>query len=114
MTVCLFAAVTLALAAGMFGLSAGQGAVEGSEQWRSAFIQARGGIIGQGLYWASDRLVQRVGVDIIVVFLFVVALVLLTGASLAAVLRATGNGLVDTTRMLGRHRPPLSLRQRCA
>jgi S-DNA-T family DNA segregation ATPase FtsK/SpoIIIE len=110
--VCLFASVTLALAAGTFGLSAGQGNVTGAEQWRSAFIEARGGIAGQGLYWVSDRLVQGVGVDIIVVFLFVVALVLLTGASLAAILRATGNGLVDTTRVLGRHSPSLSLRRR--
>ncbi len=109
---CLFAAVTLALAAGTLGLSAGQGSVHGSEQWRTAFLEARGGIAGQGLYWASDRLVQRVGVDIIVVFLFVVSLVLLTGASLAAVLRATGNGLVDTTRVLGRHRPRLRRRPR--
>jgi S-DNA-T family DNA segregation ATPase FtsK/SpoIIIE len=45
-------------------------------------------------------MVQTVGVDILVVFLMLVAGVLLTGASLAAVLRATGNGLVDTSRVL--------------
>jgi len=38
-------------------------------------------------------MVQTVGVDILVVFLMLVGVVLLTGASLAAVLRATGNGL---------------------
>ncbi|HEX7609689.1 MAG TPA: DNA translocase FtsK, partial [Solirubrobacteraceae bacterium] len=35
-----------------------------------------------------------------VVFLLVVGVILITGASLAGVLRATGNGLIDTTRMV--------------
>ena len=98
---CLFAAVTLALAAGTLGVSGGTPAHgPASEQWRSAFLQAHGGVMGQALYWASHRLVQTVGVDILVVFLALVGVVLLTGASLAAVLRATGNGLVDTSRVL--------------
>jgi S-DNA-T family DNA segregation ATPase FtsK/SpoIIIE len=98
---CLFAAVTLALAAGILGLSSGTPAHDpASEQWRSGFLQAHGGVMGQGIYWAAHRLVQSVGVDILVVFLMVVGVVLLTGASLAAVLRATGNGLVDTSRMM--------------
>jgi DNA segregation ATPase FtsK/SpoIIIE, S-DNA-T family len=99
--VCVFAAVTLALAAGTLGLSGGTPAHGApSEQWRSAFLQTHGGIMGQGLYWVSDRLVQSVGVDILVVFLMVVGVVLLTGASLAVMLRATGNGLVDTSRVV--------------
>jgi DNA segregation ATPase FtsK/SpoIIIE, S-DNA-T family len=98
---CLFAAVTLALAAGTLGVSSGTPAHgPSSEQWRSAFLQAHGGIMGQALYWAAHRMVQTVGVDILVVFLTLVGVVLLTGASLAAVLRATGNGLVDTSRVL--------------
>jgi S-DNA-T family DNA segregation ATPase FtsK/SpoIIIE len=98
---CLFAAVTLALAAGTLGVSGGTPAHDpSSEQWRSAFLQAHGGVMGQALYWAAHRLVQTVGVDILVVFLALVGVVLLTGASLAAVLRATGNGLVDTSRVL--------------
>jgi S-DNA-T family DNA segregation ATPase FtsK/SpoIIIE len=98
---CVFGAVTLALAAGTLGVSSGTpsgGAA--AEQWRSAFLQTHGGIVGQGLYWGSHRMVQTVGVDILVVFLMVVGVVLLTGASLAAVLRATGNGLLDTSRVL--------------
>jgi S-DNA-T family DNA segregation ATPase FtsK/SpoIIIE len=98
---CLFAAVTLALAAGTLGLSSGtptRGAA--AEQWRSAFLQTHGGIVGQAFYWSAHRLVQTVGVDILVVFLALVGVVLLTGASLAAVLRATGNGLLDTTRVV--------------
>ena len=98
---CVFSAVTLALAAGTLGVSDGT-AAEGpsSTQWRSDFLQSHGGILGQTLYWVAHRLVQSVGVDILVVFLLVVGVVLLTGASLAAVLRATGNGLIDTSRMV--------------
>jgi S-DNA-T family DNA segregation ATPase FtsK/SpoIIIE len=96
---CVFAAVTLALAAGTLGVSNGTHG-PASEQWRSAFLQAHGGIVGQGFYWAAHRLVQTVGVDILVVFLTLVGVVLLTGASLAAVLRATGSGLIDTTRVI--------------
>jgi DNA segregation ATPase FtsK/SpoIIIE, S-DNA-T family len=98
---CLFAAMTLALAAGTLGVSSGTPSHgPDSEQWRSAFLQTHGGIMGQALYWAAHRMVQTVGVDILVVFLTLVGVVLLTGASLAAVLRATGNGLVDTSRVL--------------
>ncbi len=97
---CLFAAVTLALAAGTLGVSSGTPADAGSEQWSAASLQSHGGILGQGLYWVAHRLVQTVGVDILVVFLLVVGVVLLTGLSLAVVLRATGNGLVDTSRVL--------------
>jgi DNA segregation ATPase FtsK/SpoIIIE, S-DNA-T family len=98
---CLFAAVTLALAAGTFGVSSGTPAhATSSAQWHSAFLQTHGGLLGQSLYWVAHRLVQTVGVDILVVFLTVVGVVLLSGASLAAVLRATGNGLVDTSRVL--------------
>jgi DNA segregation ATPase FtsK/SpoIIIE, S-DNA-T family len=98
---CLFAAVTLALAAGTLGVSDGTPAHgSSSEQWHSAFLQTHGGIMGQALYWGAHRMVQTVGVDILVVFLALVGAILLSGASLAAVLRATGNGLADTSRVL--------------
>jgi DNA segregation ATPase FtsK/SpoIIIE, S-DNA-T family len=98
---CIFAAVTLALAAGTLGVSSDPPAgAPASAQWHSAYLQTHGGIMGQGLYWASHRLVQSAGVDILILFLFVVGVVLLTGASLAAVLRATGNGIADTSRVI--------------
>jgi DNA segregation ATPase FtsK/SpoIIIE, S-DNA-T family len=98
---CVFAAVTLALAAGTLGMSSGTPAhISPSAQWHSAFLQAHGGIVGQGLYWTAHRLVQSAGVDILILFLLAVGVVLLTGASLAAVLRATGNGLADTSRVI--------------
>jgi DNA segregation ATPase FtsK/SpoIIIE, S-DNA-T family len=97
---CLFAAVTLALAAGTLGLGDGAADDASSEQWHSGFLQSHGGIAGQSLYWVAHRLVQTVGVDILVVFLAVAGAILLSGASLAAVLRATGHGLADTSRIL--------------
>ncbi len=102
---CVFAAVTLALAAGMFGLSSGEaGRSVSTDVWGSAHLQSHGGIAGQALYQLTHRLVQDVGVDILVVFLLITGVVLLTGASIASVIRATGSGVVDTTRMMRRLR----------
>ncbi|HYB24684.1 MAG TPA: DNA translocase FtsK, partial [Solirubrobacteraceae bacterium] len=70
--------------------------------WTSAYLQAHGGIVGQGLYALSHRLVQQVGVYILVVFLALSGAILLTGASIASVIRATGNGVIDSTRMVRR------------
>ncbi len=94
---CVFAAVTLALAAGTLGVSAG---TPNGAQWSTTFLSARGGAVGQVEYVVAHRLVQQVGVDILVVFLLIVGIVLLTGASLASAIRATGGGVMDTTRML--------------
>jgi S-DNA-T family DNA segregation ATPase FtsK/SpoIIIE len=103
---CLFAAATLALAAGMFGLSSH--AADGAQAWTSAHMQTHGGVAGEALYQLAHRLVQGVGVDILVIFLLLTGLILVTGASLAGVLRATGNGLLDTSRVvrgIGEARP---------
>ncbi|HEY2767863.1 MAG TPA: DNA translocase FtsK [Solirubrobacteraceae bacterium] len=105
-SICLAGAIVLALASGTLGVSPGQGA-GGAElarsHWSTGFLQARGGASGQVLYDVAHRLVQQVGVDILVVFLFLVGVVLLTGASLATVLRATGSGVIDSTRVLRAH-----------
>jgi DNA segregation ATPase FtsK/SpoIIIE, S-DNA-T family len=98
--VCVFAAVTLALAAGMFGLSSA--AASGTRVWASAHLQTHGGVVGEALYQLTHRLVQDVGVDILVVFLLLTGVILLTGASIASVIRATGSGVLDTTRMMRR------------
>jgi S-DNA-T family DNA segregation ATPase FtsK/SpoIIIE len=63
-------------------------------------MQSHGGIVGQALYGLAHPLVQGLGVGILVIFLMVVGVVLLTGASLASVIRATGAGLLDTTRVM--------------
>jgi S-DNA-T family DNA segregation ATPase FtsK/SpoIIIE len=97
---CVFAGVTLALAAGALGLSASAG--HGGPAWSSEHLQMHGGLIGEALYRLTHPLVQDLGVGVLVVFLLLVGTILLTGASLATALRATGSGLLDTTRMVRR------------
>ncbi len=101
---CVFASVTLALAAGMFGLGSAHGRVvaTGPRAWSSRYLQEHGGITGQALYALAHGLVQQLGVDILVVFLALAGAILLTGASIASVIRATGAGVVDSTRMVRR------------
>jgi S-DNA-T family DNA segregation ATPase FtsK/SpoIIIE len=94
---CLFAGVMLALAAGTLGVSAG---TPHGAQWTTSFLSARGGAAGELGYVVTHRLVQQVGVDILVVFLLIVGVVLLTGASLASAVKATGGGVMETTRVL--------------
>ena len=100
---CLLAAATLALAAGTFGL--GDSAPR-AEFWDPATFEARGGIVGEALYWASSRLFQDFGADLLAVFLLVAGVLLLTGASVAGLLRSTGNAAAGTTRRLRRGEAP--------
>jgi DNA segregation ATPase FtsK/SpoIIIE, S-DNA-T family len=95
---CLFAAATLALAAGTLGVSSH--AAHGDAAWTSAYLQSHGGVVGEGFYQLAHKLVQDVGVDILVMFLLFVGATLITGASLGGALRATGSGVVETTRMM--------------
>jgi S-DNA-T family DNA segregation ATPase FtsK/SpoIIIE len=95
--ICLFSGVVLALSAGTLGVSAG---TPRGVQWNTPFLSARGGALGELAYAVLHRLVQQVGVDILVVFLLLVGAVLLTGASLASVVKATGGGVMETTRVL--------------
>ena len=108
---CLFAALTLMLAAGTFGLGPG-GTREG--YWDAPFFQARGGIAGEALLWAVASAVSTIGAHILALFLLVAGVLLLTGASVAGVLRTTGSGLADTTRALGRIVPVPARRTRGA
>jgi DNA segregation ATPase FtsK/SpoIIIE, S-DNA-T family len=101
--ICLFCSVTLALAAGTLGITSGS--PSGSSQWHPDSLDSHGGLSGQLLFWVAHRLVQDVGVSILVVFLALVGVTLLTGASIAAVIASTGSGLLDTTRMLTQKRP---------
>jgi S-DNA-T family DNA segregation ATPase FtsK/SpoIIIE len=96
--ICLFAGITLALAAGTFGISSSAHSAEAA--WSSAFMQSHGGVLGTALFQLAHRLIQDVGVGILVVFLLLVGAVLVTGASLGATLRATGSGVAETTRMM--------------
>src|SRR5215212_3371500 len=97
---CLFAGLTLALAAGTLGLGPGDGPV----RWDEAWVTPRGGLVGEGLYWATGTLLGDVGAHIIAIFLFIAAVLLLTGATVAGVVRATHTQVAETTRAL-RPRP---------
>ncbi|HEX2410025.1 MAG TPA: DNA translocase FtsK 4TM domain-containing protein [Solirubrobacteraceae bacterium] len=91
---CLFAAFALGLAAGTLGLGPG-----GSEvRWDAEWVRPRGGLVGEGLYWGVSTALGTVGAHIICVFLLLAAVLLLTGASVAGVLRATSTSVSTTTR----------------
>ena len=85
---CLFAAGCLGLAAGTLGLGGGSTADD------------NGGLAGEGLYELTSTLLGDVGTHIVAVFLFIAGVLLLTGASVASVLRATGDSVTTTGRKL--------------
>jgi S-DNA-T family DNA segregation ATPase FtsK/SpoIIIE len=100
--ICLLGATTLGFAAGSFGLGPGGSQVA----WDAEWLKPRGGALGEGLYYVTDTLLGSVGSHIIVLFLFLAAVLLLTGASVAGVLKATHGHVSETTRSLRAVRPP--------
>jgi S-DNA-T family DNA segregation ATPase FtsK/SpoIIIE len=87
---CLLASACLGLAVGTLGLGPGEGAP----------VAERGGHLGQVMADAATRAVSDIGAHILALFLFCAALLLLTGATVAGVLRATSTQVVETTRAL--------------
>ena len=49
--------------------------------------------MGEGLFWVARTLFQEIGAHILFVFLFVAGFMLLTGASIAGVIRATSESV---------------------
>jgi len=92
--VLLFASTTLGLAGGTLGIL---GPAVGSSYWQSAYFEQRGGIVGQGELWAVTHLVGTLGANFLAVFLFLAGVVLLSGGSLAMMLRSAGEGIADAT-----------------
>jgi S-DNA-T family DNA segregation ATPase FtsK/SpoIIIE len=97
--ICLFVALALAFGAGTFGL--GPDGPHGAFWVRETF-EARGGAVGEALYYGASTLLADVGAHILAVFLLVAGVLLLTGASVAGVMRATATKAADTTRSLRR------------
>ena len=64
-----------------------------------------GGEVGELLREVVAALVGDFGADVLSVFLFVAAVLLLTGATIAGVVQATGSGVADTTRVLRSAKP---------
>ena len=97
---CLCAATTLALAAGTLGL--GPGAIGRHGFWQPAAFESRGGVVGQAELWVSSNLLSMLGAHILAVFGLIAGLILVTGATLAGILRATGDGATSAGRALKR------------
>jgi S-DNA-T family DNA segregation ATPase FtsK/SpoIIIE len=93
----LFAALTLALAGDVLGVASAP-AREGF--FHPVFFEGHGGIVGEGEYYATSHLIGGVGTAILTLFMLVAAITLLTGGSIAALLRAAGSGVADATRTL--------------
>ncbi len=99
-TICLFAAITLALAAGTLGITTGPG--PHSDAWTSAHMQSHGGVVGEALFRLASPLVQSLGVGILVVFLAVTGTMLLTGSSLGTLVRDLGSLAAAAVHLLRR------------
>ncbi|MFZ0090741.1 MAG: DNA translocase FtsK [Solirubrobacteraceae bacterium] len=99
-TVCLVAALTLGLAAGTLGI--GPGPAPRDHFWQAHVLERRGGVIGQAEFWVSSHLLSVLGADILAVFLLIAGLILVSGATLASVLRLTGAGVAGTGRAVRR------------
>ncbi len=95
---CVAAGVTLALAAGTLGVSSSAPPSQGESSWSTVFMQSHGGVVGEALYQAAHRLVQSVGVDILVLFLLFVGVTLLTGSSPAGALRTAARHALAAAR----------------
>ena len=57
-----------------------------------------GGNVGEGLHWVLSTGLGSIGADIVAAFLFVAALLLLTGATIAGVVKATTESVTTSSR----------------
>jgi DNA segregation ATPase FtsK/SpoIIIE, S-DNA-T family len=85
---CLLTALMLGLAAGTFGLGPDHPARHGVFA-QPEFFKVHGGLVGESLYWVTSTLFSRVGAHLIFVFLLIVGVMLLTGASISSVIAST-------------------------
>ncbi|HEX8647507.1 MAG TPA: DNA translocase FtsK, partial [Thermoleophilaceae bacterium] len=97
---CLLGALMLGLAGELFGLGPSEPARDGWMQ--PDYFEDHGGAFGEALYWVASTLFQDVGAHIIFLFLLVAGVLLLTGASIAGVIKGTRQGLVTTTHRVKR------------
>jgi DNA segregation ATPase FtsK/SpoIIIE, S-DNA-T family len=101
--ICLFAALTLGLAAGTLGVGPG-----GTRPawWDPEWVKTRGGMTGEALDWVVATLTGSVGAHILAVFLFIAGVLLLTGASVAGVIKATSDSVSTTIKKAPTPRRP--------
>ena len=106
--VCLTIALTLILAAGTLGI--GPGTAPAHAFWRPHEFEARGGIVGQGELWVTTKLISTLGAQILSLFLLIAGVILLSGATLASLVRLTGTGVAETGRAIRRSSEQLAAR----
>src|SRR3954451_1874553 len=85
---CLVTALMLGLAAGTFGLGPAHPVRHGAFA-QPEFFRVHGVLVGESLYWVTSTLFSRVGSHLIFVFLMLVSLMLLTGASISSLIAST-------------------------
>ncbi len=93
--VCLFLSLELGLAAGTLGI--GPGGFRPTD-FDVPYAKEHGGMVGAALFKGVSMLLGTVGVHIVAVFVFLTAVLLLTGASVAGVLKATSDTVTTSTR----------------
>ena len=91
----LFLSLQLGLAAGTLGIGPGGRRVSDFDVF---YAKQHGGMIGAALDKGIGTLLGSVGVHVIAVFLFLAAVLLLTGASVAGFLKATSDTVTTSSR----------------
>ncbi|HET6509255.1 MAG TPA: DNA translocase FtsK [Baekduia sp.] len=100
--ICFTLALALMFSAGTLGL--GPGTIRHG-YWDHDFIRERGGYLGESLFYVSHTLIGSIGTHIFALFLMLAGVLLLTGASLAGILKATGGTVAESTRAIRAARP---------
>src|SRR2546421_1588265 len=98
--ICVLAALMLGLAGGLFGLGPAQPPRHGF--MHAEYFRHHGGVIGEVLYWSAKTLIQRFGAYIAFLFLLTAGVMLLTGASVAGLVRGTRDGFASSARRVRR------------
>jgi len=91
-------AILLGLSSGLFG--AGMDTALG--WFDMTEMQATGGIIGAGLWWATANTIGAAGANILTVLGIAAGMVLMSGASLGEALRGSGRGVATAGAAVGR------------
>src|SRR3954468_8127968 len=103
--ICLLTALMLGLSAGTFGLGPDHPVREGSFA-QPDFFKVHGGLIGESLFWVTKTLFSTIGAHLIFVFLLIVSIMLLTGASISSVIASLRPPAAEPATKTKRVLPP--------
>ena len=93
---CILVGLMLGLAARSFGI--GPAVPKRVGYFHASYFREHGGLVGDTMYWVTHTLFQQFGTDIFFLFLMMGGALLLTGASVAGIVRATSESLTSTSR----------------